>query len=148
MAALLRSGMLKSPPSIIFQSRKLASTVVRSQRVDVIANPATATATFVATITTSTIASSASSSASFTASSPSRSHSTSAEESIASSPYIGREHDRESIRVSPQTQPRAPAGRRPPRQPGMAYFPLGYKDAVQQWVSPSDPLLQPADFAC
>ncbi|KAI0393483.1 alpha/beta-hydrolase [Xylariaceae sp. FL0594] len=31
------------------------------------------------------------------------------------------------------TPPTPPSGRTPPRRPGMAFFPLGYKEAVQQW---------------
>ncbi|CAJ2514145.1 Uu.00g022640.m01.CDS01 [Anthostomella pinea] len=43
-------------------------------------------------------------------------------------------------RTSPRTKARAPVGKPPPRQPGMGFFPLGYKDAVYQWwtsVSPT-----------
>lgn len=34
---------------------------------------------------------------------------------------------------SAPTLPQPPSGAPPPRQPGMAFFPLGYKEAVQQW---------------
>ncbi|KAJ8126493.1 hypothetical protein O1611_g7145 [Lasiodiplodia mahajangana] len=99
--------MLKSPPSIVFQSRRLAITIARAHQVD-----ATATATAAAAAAASTIASSP------------RSRIMSAEEA-ASGPYASGDLQ--------STQPTAPAGRAPPRQPGMAFFPLGYKEAVQQW---------------
>ncbi|KAI1152743.1 Alpha/Beta hydrolase protein [Nemania diffusa] len=102
--------MLKSPPSIVFQSRKLVSTVSRSHQVD--------TVTITATTTAATAATAAS------IASPSGPRTLSAEES-ASRRYVNRDHR--------STQPQAPAGRPPRRQPGMAYFPLGYKDAMQQW---------------
>lgn len=35
---------------------------------------------------------------------------------------------------SAPTLPQPPSGTPPPRQPGMAFFPLGYKEAVHQWV--------------
>ncbi|KAI1434430.1 alpha/beta-hydrolase [Xylaria sp. CBS 124048] len=94
--------MLKSPPSIIIRSRKLISTVFRTQPVD--------------TVNTSTSIS--------TPASSSRSHTMSAQEA-------GR--DQHSTSVANYTQPQAPAGRQPLKPPGMAYFPLGYKEAVQQW---------------
>ncbi|KAI0449233.1 Alpha/Beta hydrolase protein [Xylaria acuta] len=104
--------MLKNPPSIVFQSRKFVSTITRAQQRDNVTVAATATAT-ASTITSS------------------RPRLISAEESVASSPYVVR--DQPPIGAPQHTQPRAPAGRPPPRQPGMAFFPLGYKEAVQQW---------------
>ncbi|KAI3332211.1 alpha/beta-hydrolase [Xylariaceae sp. AK1471] len=41
--------------------------------------------------------------------------------------------DQQSIPASQYAPPTAPAGRTLPKQPGMAFFPLGYKEAVQQW---------------
>ncbi|KAI0967011.1 Alpha/Beta hydrolase protein [Xylaria arbuscula] len=107
--------LLKSPPPIVFQSRKLVSTIAR--RVHQVDTPATAAAT--ATVTTSAVASS------------SRPHIMSAEEA-ASVQYPSRDRS-ESPRAAQHTQPQAPAGRPPPRQPGMSFFPLGYKEAVHQW---------------
>ncbi|KAI0539500.1 Alpha/Beta hydrolase protein [Xylaria digitata] len=121
--------MLKNPPSIVFQSRKLVSTIARIQQGDTTSAPVAATVnttTTTATVTISTVASS------------SRSRIISAEESV-SSPYASRDH--QSIRSSQHTQPQAPAGRPPPRQPGMAFFPLGYKDAVQQWWTSVTPTI-------
>ncbi|KAI0419316.1 Alpha/Beta hydrolase protein [Xylaria grammica] len=114
--------MLKNPPSIVFQSRKLVSTIARIQQGDT--TPAAVTVTV--TATTAPISTAASS----------RPQITSVEESVPS-PYARRDHP--SIRASRHTQPRAPAGRPPPRQPGMAFFPLGYKDAVHQWWSSVTP---------
>ncbi|KAI0502760.1 Alpha/Beta hydrolase protein [Xylaria bambusicola] len=108
--------MLKNPPSFLFHLRKLVSTIARTQQVD---SSSATIATSAATVTTSAIASSP------------RSHSMSAAEAAASVSYPSREH--QSPRTAQNTQPTAPAGRPPPRQPGMAFFPLGYKDAVQQW---------------
>ncbi|KAI8949416.1 Alpha/Beta hydrolase protein [Xylaria longipes] len=105
--------MLKNPPSIVFQSRKFVSTIARAQQLDNLTVAATATAT-ASTLTSS-----------------SRPHITSAEESVASGPYASR--DQQPIQAAQRAQPRAPGGRRPARRPAMASFPLGYKEAVQQW---------------
>ncbi|RWA12117.1 hypothetical protein EKO27_g3013 [Xylaria grammica] len=121
--------MLKNPPSIVFQSRKLVSTIARIQQGDTTPAAVTVTvttATSTVTTTTAPISTAASS----------RPQITSVEESVPS-PYARRDHP--SIRASRHTQPRAPAGRPPPRQPGMAFFPLGYKDAVHQWWSSVTP---------
>ncbi|KAH8158049.1 hypothetical protein CIB48_g10200 [Xylaria polymorpha] len=116
--------MLKNPLSIVFQSRKFLSTIARSQQqhqLDTVAVAAAAAISAGATTTTtaSTIASS------------SRRRIISAEQTVTSGPYVSR--DQQPLPPPQHTQPRAPAGRPPPRQPGMAFFPLGYKDAVQQW---------------
>ncbi|KAI1126301.1 Alpha/Beta hydrolase protein [Nemania abortiva] len=105
--------IFKSPPSIVFRSRKLVSTIARTHQADVVTATATATA-----------AAAAAAAASTSSITSSRSHTMSAEESAAGRYATG---DQQS------TQPQAPAGRAPPRQPGMAFFPLGYKEAVQQW---------------
>ncbi|KAI0185429.1 Alpha/Beta hydrolase protein [Xylaria flabelliformis] len=109
--------MLKNPkPSIIvFQSRKFVSTIARSQQLDKLPVSVAATATASASASASTITS------------PSRSPIMSAEESVTTGPYVSV--DQQPI----QAPPRQPAGRPPPRQPGMSFFPLGYKEAVQQW---------------
>ncbi|KAI1825469.1 alpha/beta-hydrolase [Xylaria intraflava] len=99
--------MLKSPSLVVIQSRKLISTISRAQQVD--------------TVTTST---SASASASASTPASSASYTMAAQEA-------GR--DKQSLSTAGRTQPQAPSGRQPPREPGMAFFPLGYKDAVQQW---------------
>ncbi|GAW11894.1 hypothetical protein ANO14919_012470 [Xylariales sp. No.14919] len=121
--------MLKNPPSIVFQSRKLVSTIARIQQGDT--TPAAVTVTVTATTSTVTTTT-----APISTAASSRPQITSVEESVPS-PYARRDHP--SIRASRHTQPRAPAGRPPPRQPGMAFFPLGYKDAVHQWWSSVTP---------
>ncbi|KAI0594401.1 alpha/beta-hydrolase [Biscogniauxia sp. FL1348] len=90
--------MLKSPISIVVQSRTLVTTVSRSQAVDY-------------TIT------------------PSARSSMSTEEVLTEPPSASTGRGRRS----PSTKPRPPEGRTPPRQPGMNFFPLGYKEAVYQW---------------
>ncbi|KAI0100981.1 alpha/beta-hydrolase [Nemania sp. FL0031] len=110
--------MLKSLPSTVFQLRRLASTIARP-RIDTVTTTTTTTTTATATATATTTTAAAST----IAPSP-RSRIMSAEES-ASGPYTAGD--------PPSTQPTAPGGRPPPRQPGMAFFPLGYKEAVQQW---------------
>ncbi|KAI1746752.1 Alpha/Beta hydrolase protein [Xylaria castorea] len=109
--------MLKNPPSIVFQSRKFVSTIARSQQFDNITVTVAATANVTTTASTITLSS--------------RSRIMSAEESATAGPYISR--DQQPIQVPQTAQPRPPAGRAPQRQPGMSFFPLGYKDAVQQW---------------
>ncbi|KAI2629502.1 alpha/beta-hydrolase [Xylaria nigripes] len=95
--------MLKNPPSVVIQSRKLVSTITRIQHADTVTNSAYPSA----------LASS-------------RSHSMAAEEAPIRSSST-------TVTQTNHTQPQAPAGRQPPRQPGMSFFPLGYKEAVQQW---------------
>ncbi|KAI1360565.1 Alpha/Beta hydrolase protein [Xylaria arbuscula] len=119
--------MLNIPPFRVFHSRKLVSTLasIQPRRVNCSSSPATVAVSpsTAVTVTTSAIASS------------SRSHSMSAEasspSSAASVTYPNPDH--ESTRAEQHTQPQQPVGRPPPRRPGMAFFPLGYKDAVQQW---------------
>ncbi|KAI0802797.1 Alpha/Beta hydrolase protein [Xylaria sp. FL0064] len=126
--------MLKHPSSIVFQSRKLVSTIARAHQVETasatVATTSTTTTTVTATVTTSAVASS------------SRPHPPppphphtrimSAAEP-ASVSYPNHDHQPPTTRTSQPTQPKPPAGRPPPRQPGMSFFPLGYKEAVQQW---------------
>ncbi|KAI1812763.1 alpha/beta-hydrolase [Poronia punctata] len=96
--------MLKNPSSALIQSRKLVSAVARIQQVDVTAP----------------------------ISSSSRSAAVSGDGAIhtAAGSYSEKE---QSTAHADFTPPTPPSGRTPPRRPGMSYFPLGYKEAVQQW---------------
>ncbi|KAI1172890.1 Alpha/Beta hydrolase protein [Nemania sp. FL0916] len=136
--------MLLHPSSIVFHSRKLISTITRSYHQADTTTGTTTTASAAAAVAATAAAASVianrpppnSVSAPNLVSASSRSRATGDSREMAAadtspSPY-----------ASPDQQPNLPtppAGRRPPRQPGMAYFPLGYKEAVQQWWSSVSP---------
>ncbi|KAI1109187.1 alpha/beta-hydrolase [Nemania sp. NC0429] len=123
--------MLKNLPSTIFQSRKLVSTIARTHPVDASSSSAVSSsavssataATHITTIhtnntnnTTTTITATTATVILSVSSSSSRPHAMSADQQQSTS-----------------TLPQPPSGAPPPRQPGTAFFPLGYKEAVQQW---------------
>ncbi|KAI1335869.1 alpha/beta-hydrolase [Xylariaceae sp. FL0016] len=64
----------------------------------------------------------------------------SAEEVVVQVQPSGARTERSSS-LSRRTKAQAPEGRPPPRQPGMGFFPLGYKDAAYQWWTSVTPTI-------